>query len=803
MENKNLKETYYGYLRYFLAKDESTATSYDKYMALAYAVRSEMVDNWIKTQQEYHTRNLRRIYYLSMEYIFGKSLRQNMINLGIEKPLISAVNSLGFSFDELVHQEDDFELGNTGKGRIAVCYLESMATIGIPSMAYGLRYDYAQFQQSIKNGIQIERPYDWLHRGHPWEIIRPEYSCLVRFGGQCSCGGGGGPLGPAEWETQEQVHAIPYDVPVAGYNNDIVNTLRLWSARPSEEFLPDYFNHSDYIRACEEKSQYGRITKVLFPEEDVRRATELRMKQQYFFVSAALQDILRRYKVNNSNILDFDKKVVIQLNGSRCALAIPELMRLLVDVENVPWEEAWRITSNVFAYTSNAVSKDNLETWPVYKVNQIFPRHMQIIFDINQFHLDNVRRCFSNDPEMVRSLSLIEEGEVKRIRLAHLAVVGSFSVNGISRIQSDLLQKKLFPVFSQYNPQKFCNKTVGVAHRRWLLCANPELSELITSAIGDQWVTKPEKLLDLEQYADDMQFLKSLYDVKKNAKVRLSSQIRERCRFDPDETFMYDIQSGKIHPCKRHVLHIFNILHRYLLVKSGKNLESSRLHIFSGKASPSDFLAKQVIQLINVTAELVNNDPQVNDKIRVIFVPNFGMSWAEKMVPGADLSEQISTASFEAAGTFNMKYAFNGALTIASKSGSNIELAEKVGEENIFLFGKDSEFTSSIQNYHPCELLSSDQSLQNIFSLLDTYLSQIQEGSSINPLISSLRDSDRYFVLVDFNDYIKQQEQVDLLFADKMQWTRKSLLNIARVGWFSSDRVTAEYIKDIWKVPVL
>lgn len=802
MESKNLKESYYGYLRYFLAKDESTATSYDKYMALAYVVRSEMVDNWIKTQQMYHKRNLRRVYYLSMEYIFGKSLRQNMINLGIEKPLISAVNSLGFSFDELIHQEDGFELGNTEKGRIAVCYLESMATLGIPAMAYGLRYDYAQFQQCIKNGCQVEKPYDWLHRGHPWEIIRPEYSCLVQFGGECNCNTSG-PLGPAEWNSQELVHAIPYDVPVAGFNNDVVNTLRLWSARPSEEFLPDYLNHSDYVRACEEKSQHGRITKVLFPDEDVRRATELRMKQQYFFVSAALQDILRRYKVNNKDIRDFDKKVVIQLNGSRCALAIPELMRLLIDVENLPWEEAWKITSNVFAYTSNAVSKDNLETWPVYKVNQIFPRHMQIIFDINQFHLDSVRTCFSTDPEVVRSLSLIEEGEIKRIRLANLAVVGSFSVNGVSKIQSEILQKKLFPIYSQYNPQKFCNKTVGVAHRRWLLCANPKLSDLITSAIGDKWIKDPEKLSELEKYVDDAQFMKSFAEVKQNAKAQLSSQIREKCQFDPDETVMFDIQSGKIHPCKRHLLHVFNILHRYLLIKSGSSVVVPRLHIFSGKASPSDLLAKQIIQLINVTADLVNNDPDVNNKMKVLFVPNFGMSWAEKMVPAADLSEQISTASLEACGIFNMMYAFNGALTIASRSGSNVELVEKTGEDNIFIFGKDSEFVSSIQNYRPSELLASDPNLQKIFTLLDKYVSQIPEGSSIYPLISSLRDSDRYFVLVDFNDYIKQQEMVDTLFTDKNLWMKKSLLNIARVGWFSSDRVAAEYIRDIWKVPAL
>ncbi|NLD98613.1 MAG: glycogen/starch/alpha-glucan phosphorylase, partial [Fibrobacter sp.] len=361
MESKDLKDSYYRYLRYFLAKDDSTATSYDKYMALAYAVRSELVDSWIKTQKNYHEKNVRRVFFLSMEYVFGKSLHQNMLNLGIEAPITAAVRSLGFSIEELFLQEDDFELGYAGKGRVAACYLESLATLGIPAMGYGLRYDYAQFQQEIKNGVQIERPYDWLHRGHPWEIVRPEYSCSVGFSGECRPLDPKISLGPYDWKCSELVHAVPYDVPVSGYKNNVVNTLRLWSARASEEFLADYANHGDYVRACEEKSHLGRITKVLFPEEDVRRATELRMKQQFFFVSAALQDIIRRYKTSNNSILDFDKKVVIHLNGSRCALAIPELMRILIDVEQVSWDQAWNITRNVFAYTSNAVLKDNLE----------------------------------------------------------------------------------------------------------------------------------------------------------------------------------------------------------------------------------------------------------------------------------------------------------------------------------------------------------------------------------------------------------------------------------------------------------
>lgn len=800
MNSKDLKDTFYHYLRYFLAKDDTSATSYDKYMALAYAVRSELVDNWIKTTTKYRELNVKRVYYLSMEYVFGKNLRQNMINLGIESPFTTAVRSLGFSIEDLYTQEDDFELGYSGKGRSAVCSLESLTTLGLPAMAYGLRYDYAQFHQDIKNGIQMERPYDWLHRGHPWEIVRPEYSLSVGFSGECFPCDPDVSLGAYEWMASEQVHAIPYDVPVPGYKNNIVNTLRLWSARASEEFLPDYANHGDYVRACEEKAQLGRITKVLFPEEDVRRVTELRMKQQYFFVSAALQDIIRRFKVSNKDILDLDKKVIIHLTGSRCALAIPELMRILVDKEKLSWDKAWNITKNVFAFTSTAVQKENLESWPVYKVAQILPRHMQILFDINQIHLEEIRQNYSVDPEVIRDLSLIEEGEVKRIRLANLAVLSSFSVNGVSREQSGILKQKLFPAYSNYSPEKFNNKTVGIAHRRWLLCTNTDLSDLITSAIGEKWIFDSMELKKIENFLNDSQFVDSIRKIKQQAKERLITSFRDLTINVPDCDVMFDVQSGKIHPFKRQVLHVLHVLHRYLQVKSGANLKCKRLHIFAGKASPSDFLAKQIIHLINVTKDVINNDPEVNKQMQIVFIPDFGMSWAEKVVPSADLSEQIAAASFEAAGTFNLKFAFNGAYTIASRCGSNLELAESVGNENISLFGKTSEEISNIGSYRPQDYLSSDPRLMKIFSFLEKLLPSLQDGSAIYPLISSLRDTDRYYVLLDFDDYVQKQEKIDLAFTEPVQWTKTCLLNLARSGYFSSDRTISEYARDIWKV---
>lgn len=800
MESKDLKESFYRYLRYFHAKDDTTATSYDKFMALAYAVRSEMVDDWIRTQKNYREKDVRRVYYLSMEYVFGKNLRQNMQNLGIEAPITSAVRSLGFSIEELFKQEDDFELGNAGKGRLSVCFLESLATLGVPAMAYGLRYDYAQFQQDIKNGIQIERPYDYLHRGHPWEIIRPEYSCTIQFAGDCKPIKPEIALGRYNWKGAEHIHAVPYDVPIPGYQNHVVNTLRLWSARASEEFLPDYANHGDYVRACEEKSQLSRITKVLFPEEDVRRATELRMKQQYFFVSAALQDIIRRYKTQYNSLLELDKKICIQLNGSRCALAIPEMMRLLVDVEGVGWDKALEMTRNIFAYTSHAVTKDNLETWPVYKVGQILPRHMQIIFDMNQNCLENLRSRYNPDPEAIREFSVIEEGEVKRIRLANLAVLGSFSVNGVSREQTEIVKKKIFPVYSRYYPEKFSNKTIGVDHRRWVLCANRDLSDLITKAIGKKWIIRPVELMQLERLADDRGFLDDLLEVKRKAKIHLGSMLKDFVGSPIDESMMFDIQSSKIHPYKRQVLNILNILNRYQKIKQGRQLKAPRLHIFAGKASPSDFLAKQIIHLINVTADLINKDPVVNEQMKVVFIPNFGMTWAEALIPAADLSEQIATASMESSGTFNIKYAFNGALTLASRSGSNLEMAERIGAENYYLFGKNGDELNGIQNYKPWEMVSSDQNLKSIFELIEKHLSSIPDGNSIYPLLSSLKDNDRFHVLTDFNEYIKVQENIGDLYTNSQAWARKSLLNIARVGWFSSDRAAMEYACDVWKI---
>ena len=799
MDYKYLRNTYIRYLRNFLAKDEMTATTYDKFMALAYAVRSELVDHWINTQRNYIGK--RRVYVLSMEYMLGKSLYKNMVNLGIEEAFTAAVSSLGISVGELFDKDDDFDLGNSGKARAAACVLESMATLGLPSMAYGMRYDYGQFRQEIKNGAQIEFPNDWLHKGHPWEIVRPEYACLVKFSGECHRVDDSNPLGPYVWKNAEEVYAIPYDVPLVGYRNEVVNTLRLWSARANEEFLPDYMHHNDYVRACEEKSQSGRITKVLFPDEDVRRAHDMRIRQQYFFVSAVIQDIVRRHKRNGNNIMDLDTKIAIHLNGSRCALAVPEMMRVLVDQEGIEWTKAWEMTTSIFSYASSAVHRDHIETWPVYKIGQILPRVMQVIFDINAEHLDMIRSRAGHNVDLLRNLSLIEEGEVKRIRFADMAVLGSSSVSGVSAAHTEIMKKHVFPAYCAQYPEKFNCKTTGVSHRRWLLCANKPLSALITRSIGDGWIRRPEELEKFEHYAKSADVLKEFYIVKSRAKAALCGVLRERFGLALDNTMLFDVHSRPIHMSKRQVLHLLYILNNYLRVKDGGELPCRRVHIFAGKASPSDFLAKQIIHLVNMTADLVNGDRDVKNQMRVVFIPNFGVSWAERLVGAADLSEQISTSTLEPSGTFNMKFAFNGALTIASRGGSNLELIKRIGDENIFAFGKTSDELIAVNgSYNPAKAMAEDARLKKIFALLDSHLSSLPDGHAVYPLLSSLRDSDRNFVLLDFADYINKQEAVDALYSSRASWDSKCLLNISRMGWFSTDRLVRDFASGVWKI---
>ncbi|MDR3012441.1 MAG: glycogen/starch/alpha-glucan family phosphorylase [Chitinispirillales bacterium] len=799
MGYKYFRDIYIRYLRNFLAKDEMTATTFDKFMALAYAVRSELVPHWISTQRSYIGK--RRLYILSMEHMLGKSLQKNMTNLGIEEAFAAAVNSFGISIKDLFDKDNELNLGNSGKSRVVACLLESMATLGMPAMAYGMRYDYGQFRQEIKNGMQKECPNDCLHKGHPWEIIRSEYIGMVKFAGECVRVDESLPLGPYEWKGAEEVYAMPYDTPLVGHKNDVINTLRLWSAWASEEFLPDYMYHNDYVRACEEKSLSGRITKVLFPDEDVKRAHDMRIKQQYFFVSASIQDIVRRHKRNGNSIQTLDSKVAIHLSGSSCALAIPEMMRVLVDLEGIEWTQAWEMTTKIFSYTSSATHRDYTETWPVYKIGQLMPRIMQIIFDINLEHLDQVRSQCGDNVELLRNLSLIEEGEVKRIRFADMAALGSNSISGVSAAHTEFLKSHVFPVYHAHYPKKFSCKSNGVSHRHWLYGANRPLAALITRVIGDGWIRHPEELEKFEAFVSNTGVLKDFHNVKNLAKNRLCEAMKEKHGIVVDSTMLFDMHSRSFHTLKRQALHILYILNNYLKIKNGKAPVCRRAFIFAGKASPSDFLAKQIIHLVNVVADIVNGDPDAKDLMKVVFVPNFGVSWAELFVPAANLSEQISTVTNEPAGTFAMKYSFNGALTLASRCGTNIELIKSLGEENIFAFGKTTEEIIAVNShYNPGKIIEEDERLREIFALLESSLHSVPEGYALYPLLSSLRDSDRSFVLTDFADYINKQDKADELYNDRAVWDSKCLRNISKMGWFSTDRLVKEFASDIWKI---
>ena len=802
MDGKILRDSFYRYLTNFLAKDEATATPFDRYMALAYAVRNELMKNWIATQKRYHDRNARRVYYLSMEYILGKSLLQNIVGLGIEHEMAAAVKSLGFSIDSIYEQEDDFMLGNGSEARFAACLLESLASQGYPAMAYGLRYEFGQFRQEIRNGVQIERPNDWLRKGNPWEVVRPEYSHIVQFGGECHTSAKDG-IGVYEWNNTESAHAIPYDIPIVGFHNNTVNTLRLWTARASEEFLPDYQNHRDYERAYADKSKYSDITKLLFPDEDVRRATDMRIRQQFFFVSASLQDIIRRFRRDNNSLLDLDKKVVIHLVGSRCALAIPELMRILVDHEGVPWEKAWEMTRNIFSYTSHAVFREDSEVWPVYKVFQLLPRHLQIIYDINQIHLDEVRKKHGSDSSLVRELSLVEEGEVKRIRFADMAVLGSFSVNGVSQEQTEILRSKVFSSLSRYFGDKFSCILNGIGLRRWLLNINRPLGLYITKHIGDRWIRNPEQLVRLEKKANEGAFLHGFEEIKRGAKSYLAKRFQSSLGITIDESMMFDVQLGRIHSSKRQLLHLLYLLHCYLCVKGGQGAPGGarRLHIFSGKASPSDFLAKQIIYLITAVADRINSDPTIKNRMKVVIVPNFSISWSEAITPAVDLSEQLSTPGQEPSGMFTTKLALNGAISIVSLSGATIEFVEKAGREYIFTFGKSAAEIATLNNYRPADLLARDERLKAIFTFLEKDLiPATADGHAIYPLLSTLRDSDRQYVLLDFADYCAKQELVEKLYTHPDEWLRTAVMNIARSGWFSNDRAISEYTGRIWNI---
>ncbi|OPZ22751.1 MAG: Maltodextrin phosphorylase [candidate division BRC1 bacterium ADurb.BinA364] len=790
---------------YILAKDRFTATPYDRYLALSYAIRDRIIERWITTQQTYHARNLKRVYYLSMEFLIGRMLDNNIVNLGLDSIVRETLDELGLRLEDICEQEHEAGLGNGGLGRLAACFLDSMATLGIPAHGYGIRYEFGIFHQRIEDGEQVERPDGWLSQPNPWEFARPESTFTVQFGGRVAVNKMPDGRWVHSWIDTEDVLAIPYDVPVPGYGNDVVNTLRLWSARSTEEFSLQEFNTGDYIGAIERKAISENVSKVLYPNDNFFEGRDLRLKQEYFLVSASLRDILRRFKTDNRDLNALPDKIAIQLNDTHPALAIPEMMRLLVDLEGMDWERAWEIVVNVFAYTNHTLLPEALEKWSVSRFERLLPRHLEIIFEINRRFLRQVTSAFPMDMERIRRMSLIEEEPEKKIRMANLAVVGSHSVNGVAELHSKLLKETLLSDFHDIWPERFNNKTNGVTQRRWLQMSNRPLSALIDEAIGDAWRADLRHIRGLEAHADDPAFQERWAQVKMNGKRQLARLIKERHGADADPDSMFDIQVKRIHEYKRQLMFALWAVARYVQIKDNPNCEAQpRTLIFAGKAAPGYAMAKLIIRFITSVADVVNNDPRVRDKLRIFFLENYNVSLAERIFPGAELSEQISTAGMEASGTGNMKFALNGAATIGTLDGANVEIAQEVGEENIFIFGNTAAQVATMkqEGYHPREFIAECEELRLALDLIKRGFFSLEAPERFRPIYNSLTAwGDPFLLTADFKSYLECQDRVCEAYADKRRWNRISILNVARCGKFSSDRTIEEYNRDIWHAP--
>ena len=798
-----IKLSFENHLKYTLAKDEYSATDRDRYFALAMTVRDRLIERWIHTSQTYYQRDVKRVYYLSMEYLIGRAMGSNVINLGLDKPVTQAMKELGLDWDCLRDIERDAALGNGGLGRLAACFLDAMATLELPGYGYGIRYDYGIFRQAVRDGYQVEEPDHWLRHGYPWEIERPEFQFRVRFGGHVAAEQNRRGRLAFRWMPAKTVVGIPYDFPIAGYGNNTVNNLRLWTAKATEEFDLRFFSDGDYIRAYEQKTLSENITKVLYPDDRMEEGRELRFKQQYFFVSCSLQDIVRRFKVGHSDFSEFADKVAIQLNDTHPAVAVAELMHLLVDGEDMDWEPAWDLTVRTFGYTNHTLMPEALERWPVRLFEELLPRHLQIIYEINRRFLRQVANRFPGDAERLARMSIIEEGHEKRVRMAHLSVVGSHSVNGVSRVHSELVKHRLLGDFYEMAPEKFNNKTNGITPRRWLLKANPGLAQLITERIGDGWTRDLEQLKRLEPLADDEEFRRRFREVRRENKRRLADFIRQASGVEVDAESMFDVQIKRIHEYKRQLLNVLHILHRYSRLKENPALDLvPRTFLFAGKAAPGYAMAKLVIKLIHDLACIVNGDPEVRGRMRLVFLPDYRVSLAERIIPAADLSEQTSAAGTEASGTGNMKLALNGALTIGTLDGANIEIRDAVGPENFFLFGKTVEEIDALRRpnaYNPWNLYHRCPDVRRVVDYFRGNFFNLEQPGLYRPIWESLlAHGDPWFCLADFHSYVECQEAVDRAYRDEDRWTRMAIRNVANMGGFSADRTVLEYASGIW-----
>jgi starch phosphorylase len=796
------KSAFLDNLFYLQGKFPGLATTNDYYQALAYTVRDRLLRRWISTAATYTKQGSRTVAYFSAEFLMGPHLGNNLINLGIYDEVKQAISELNLNFDELVAEEEEPGLGNGGLGRLAACFIDSLATLEIPALGYGIRYEFGIFHQEIHDGWQVEKTDKWLRFGNAWELARPEWAVEVKFGGHTEHYKDEYDRLRVRWVPAKRVVGVPYDTPILGYRVNTANTLRLWKAEAPESFDFSIFNRGDYYGAVNQKVASENLSKVLYPNDEQLQGKELRLEQQYFFVSCSLQDMFRILRVQKIPVHRFHEKFAAQLNDTHPAIAVAELMRLLVDEHMLPWEEAWEITSKTFAYTNHTLLPEALECWPLGLFAKVLPRHLEIIYEINARFLDEVRIRFFGDEERLARMSLIDERGERYVRMAHLACVGSHAINGVAELHSELLKQDVLKDFYEMWPERFGNKTNGVTPRRWVVLSNPRLSKLLCKKIGSDWIKDLDVLRQLEPLADDPAFRVQWREVKRACKRDFAMFAKERTGILIDPDSLFDVQVKRIHEYKRQHLNILHVIALYHRLRSDVHADiHPRTFIFGGKAAPGYHMAKLIIKLITSVGDVVNRDPAVRDRLKVVFLPNFNVTNGQRVYPAAELSEQISTAGKEASGTGNMKFSMNGALTIGTLDGANVEIREEVGPENFFLFGLSTEEVYALKRggYRPADYLHGE--LKEVVELIRSGFFSRGDTELFKPLIDGLVYHDPYLVFADFQSYVECQQRVDEAYRDPERWTRMSILNAARSGKFSSDRTIREYCTDIWRAP--
>ena len=776
------------------------ATQQQVFQAVCYAVKDDIIDRWIATHKEYEKENVKTVYYLSMEFLMGRALGNNLINLTFYDEIKEALDELGFDLNVIEDQEPDAALGNGGLGRLAACFLDSLATLGYPAYGCGIRYRYGMFKQAIVDGYQVEKPDDWLKDGNPFEVRRAEYACEVKFGGYVRVENRNGRNYFIQ-DGYQTIRAVPYDLPVIGYGNNVVNTLRIWDAEAIQDFNLDSFDKGEYQKAVEQQNLARTIVEVLYPNDNHYAGKELRLKQQYFFISASIQTAIKKFKENNSDLHDIPKKLVFQLNDTHPTVTVAELMRILMDEEGMEWDEAWEITTHTCAYTNHTIMAEALEKWPIELFSRLLPRVYQIIEEINRRYVAEIEAKYPGDQSKVKNMAILYDGQVK---MAHLAIAGSFSVNGVAKLHTEILEKRELKDFYEMRPEQFNNKTNGITQRRFLLHANPLLSNWVTDKIGDEWITDLSQMSKLKVYVDDAKCQQEFMNIKYQNKIRLANYIKEHNGIDVDPRSIFDVQVKRLHEYKRQLLNILHVMYLYNELKTNPGMDIvPRTFIFGAKAAAGYKRAKLTIKLINSVADVINNDASINGKIKVVFIENYRVSNAEIIFAAADVSEQISTASREASGTGNMKFMLNGALTLGTMDGANVEIVEEVGIENAFIFGLSAEEVMKYEReggYNPMDIYNNNQAVRTVLTQLINGFYSPDDPERFRELFDALTKEDIYFILKDFDSYAEAHRKVDAAYRDEAAWAKSAMLNTACAGKFSSDRTIQEYVDDIWKL---